>query len=52
MKEKQVKIPISDSNIEVHGVLRGDYSMPLVLLAHGLGGWMNDLLVFNASRFF
>jgi dienelactone hydrolase len=48
--ERNVTIPIPDSQLFVNGVLRGDYSQPLVVLAPGLGGWMHDLLLFNASR--
>jgi alpha/beta superfamily hydrolase len=52
MHETEVHIPVPDSGLEIHGVLRGDYSSPLAVLAPGLGGWMHDLLLFNASRFF
>jgi dienelactone hydrolase len=52
MTEQSVQIPIPDTKLKIHGVLRGDYSKPLAILAPGLGGWMNDLLVFNASRYF
>ncbi len=48
MKERPIEIPIPNSKLKIHGVLRGDYSHPLVILAPGLGGWMHDLLVFNA----
>jgi alpha/beta superfamily hydrolase len=51
-KETEVHIPIPDSELEIYGVLRGDYDSPLAVLAPGLGGWMHDLLLFNASRFF
>jgi hypothetical protein len=50
--ERNVHIPIPDSQLEIQGVLRGDYGSPLAILAPGLGGWMHDLLLFNASRFF
>jgi alpha/beta superfamily hydrolase len=50
-KETEVHIPIPDSELEIHGILRGDYGSPLAVLAAGLGGWENDLLLFNASRF-
>ncbi|MBI1857328.1 alpha/beta hydrolase [Candidatus Saccharibacteria bacterium] len=52
MYESEVHIPIPNSELEIHGVLRGDYNSPLAVLAPGLGGWMHDLLLFNASRFF
>ncbi|NNN21648.1 MAG: alpha/beta hydrolase [Acidimicrobiales bacterium] len=51
-KEVGVKIPIPRSSLEINGVLRGDYSHSLAILAPGLGGWMHDLILFNASRFF
>ena len=51
-KESEIIIPISDGSLEIRGVLRGEYSQPLAILAPGLGGWMHDLLLFNASRFF
>ncbi len=50
--ERNVHIPIPDSGLEIKGVLRGDYTKPLAILAPGLGGWQHDLLLFNASRFF
>ena len=52
MKETEVQIPIPDTSLNIHGVLRGDYGKPLVILAHGLGGWMHEALMFNASRYF
>ncbi len=52
MKEQQIQIPIIGSKLNIHGVLRGDYSMPVVVLAHGLSGWMHETLMFNASRYF
>ena len=52
MKEQDVRIPILDTSLEVQGILRGDYSQPLAVLAPGLGGWKHDLLLFNASRHF
>jgi alpha/beta superfamily hydrolase len=50
--EKNVCIPIPNSELEIHGILRGKYTSPLAILAPGLGGWQHDLLLFNASRFF
>ena len=52
MSEQSLEIPIAGSDLRVHGVLRGDYSQPLAVLSPGLGGWMHDLLPFNASRYF
>jgi len=51
LNETKVNIPIPESQLEIAGTLRGDYSLPLAVLAPGLGGWENDLLLFNASRF-
>lgn len=50
--EQNVTIPIPETELEIHGVLRGEYSRPLAILAPGLGGWMHDLILFNASRYF
>lgn len=52
MKEKEVKIPLSDSDLYVYGTLRGDYSNPLIILCHGYGGWMHEMLLYNGARFF
>lgn len=51
MKERKVQIPISNTELNIHGVLRGEYSLQLAVLVPGLGGWMHDLLLFNASRY-
>lgn len=50
--EKSLEIPIGETDLRVHGILRGDFTQPLVVLSPGLGGLMNDLLLFNASRHF
>jgi len=52
MSEKKVEIPIPGSNLKIHGVLRGKFTSPLAILAPGLGGWMHDVIIFNASRYF
>lgn len=52
MKETSLEIPIQNTALAVHGILRGEYSDPMVILAPGLGGWMNDLLLYNAARHF
>lgn len=49
--ERAVRIPANE-NINIHGVFRGEVAWPLAVLAPGLGGWMNDLLLYNASRYF
>ncbi len=51
MSETAVEIPIPNTTLNVHGVLRGDYDRPLAILLPGLGGWMHETLLFNASRF-
>lgn len=51
-KEQDVTIPIPGTGLEIHGVLRGEYAQPLAILTPGLGGWMHDLILFNASRYF
>ncbi len=50
MKESYLEIPSYKDRVSVHGTLRGDLSSPVVILAPGLGGWMHDLQMFNASR--
>ncbi len=52
MKEKEVKIPLSASNLFMYGTLRGDYEHPLIVLCHGYGGWMHEMLLYNAARYF
>ncbi len=52
MKETYIEIPSSDKDIKIHGTLRGSLNMPVAILAPGLGGWMYDLQMFNASRYF
>lgn len=51
-KEKKIRIPIAEGDLEVRGILRGACDSPLAILVPGLGGWMHDLLLFNASRYF
>lgn len=52
MIETEVKIPLSNTDLSIYGTLRGDYAKPLVVLCHGYGGWMHEMLLFNASRYF
>lgn len=52
MKEQDVDIPIEGTKYKMQGVLRGDYTSPVIILAHGLSGWMHETLMFNASRYF
>lgn len=52
MKETEVLIPIKGTKLNIHGVLRGNYTESLVILCHGLGGWMHEMLMFNAARYF
>ncbi len=52
MEEIEVKIPLSKSGLNIYGTLRGDYTHPLVILCHGYGGWMHEMLLFNAARYF
>jgi pimeloyl-ACP methyl ester carboxylesterase len=52
MAEQEIKIPILGTNLKIHGVLRGEFTSPLAILTPGLGGWMHDLILFNAARYF
>jgi alpha/beta superfamily hydrolase len=49
--ETKLKIKTSDGKI-VDGLLRGPISQPLVVLVHGLGGYANEALLYNAARYF
>lgn len=49
--ERAVQINVNES-LDIHGIFRGEAAWPLAVLCPGLGGWMNDLLLFNSSRYF
>lgn len=51
MTETDIKIPIEES-LYIYGTLRGSFDGPLIILCHGYGGWMHEMLLFNASRYF
>lgn len=51
MKEHEVKIHLSNTYLNIHGTLRGDYSSPLIVLCHGYGGWMHEMLLYNGARY-
>jgi dienelactone hydrolase len=52
MKETKVKIPLAGSKLYIYGTLRGNHGNPLIILCHGYGGWMHEMLLFNAARYF
>lgn len=52
MKETEVKIPLSDSDLYIYGTLRGNYKNPLIVLCHGYGGWGHEMLMYNGARYF
>lgn len=52
MQETDLRIPLSGTDLCIYGVLRGDYEHPLIVLCHGYGGWMNEMLLYNAARYF
>ena len=52
MIEHEIEISIPHCRLKIKGVLRGNLKSPLAILAPGLGGWMHDLILFNASRYF
>lgn len=52
MREQEVKILLTDSDLYLYGTLRGDYSNPLIVLCHGYGGWRHEMLLYNSARFF
>lgn len=49
--EKNIKIAIGDKKY-IYGTLRGSLKNPLIILVHGLGGFKDEHLHFNGSRFF
>lgn len=52
MQEQEIAIPLSESGHMIYGTLRGDYKHPLIVLCHGYGGWMHEMLMYNAARYF
>lgn len=52
MTETEIRIPIKGTKLNIHGILRGELTQPIIVLAHGLSGWMHETLMFNASRYF
>ncbi|MEO6760929.1 MAG: alpha/beta hydrolase [Candidatus Saccharimonadales bacterium] len=52
MQESEVKIPLKPTNLYIYGTLRGSYKLPLIVLCHGYGGWMHEMLLYNAARYF
>lgn len=52
MAEQEVKIPLADSSLFIYGTLRGNYKKPLIVLCHGYGGWMHEMLLYNGARYF
>lgn len=48
--EKQIAIPIENSNLHINGVLRGAWDQPLVILIHGLACDNRGLLPFLLAR--
>lgn len=48
--EKEIVIPIENSNLHINGILRGAWNQPLVILIHGLAGDNRGLLPFLLAR--
>lgn len=48
--EKQIVIPIENSNLHINGILRGTWDQPLVILIHGLACDNRGLLPFLLAR--
>jgi pimeloyl-ACP methyl ester carboxylesterase len=46
-----VEIPIPDTKLHINGVLRGNWSQPVVVLLHGLPGASYDLLEFLGAKY-
>lgn len=51
MTEKELKIRIGD-DLYIYGTLRGNYEKPFIVLCHGYGGWMHEMLLYNGARYF
>jgi dienelactone hydrolase len=49
--EKELKIPTPDGKM-IDTILRGDPKKPIVVLIHGFGGQMNDVLHYMSARIF
>lgn len=52
MPEKSISIPLQETGLNLHGTLRGRFEDPTIIIIPGMGGDMNDLLSYNASRYF
>ena len=52
MQEQEIKIQLTGTDRCIYGTLRGDYTNPLIILCHGYGGWMHEMLLYNGARFF
>jgi pimeloyl-ACP methyl ester carboxylesterase len=52
MTETEFKIPLNPEGLYIYGILRGDYTKPLIVLCHGYGGWMHETLLYNGARYF
>lgn len=49
--EQQIQIPTPDGN-KIYGTLRGSLQNPLIIIVHGLGGFKDEHMHFNGSRYF
>lgn len=50
--EQKIEIPIPDTDLHINGVLRGDWSQPLVIMMHGLGGSHAQILQYLGAHYF
>lgn len=48
--EEKVRIPIPETGMHINAILRGDWSMPVVILVHGLACDNHGLLPFLMAR--
>ena len=49
--EQELHIPLQDLKT-AYGILRGDYTMPLIIFVHGLTSDKNEPKFYNGSRYF
>lgn len=52
MREKEFRIPIPNTNLHISAKQYGDLDKPIVILIHGLTGFMDEHLFYNGARYF
>jgi len=52
MREKEFKIPIPDTKLNIYAKQYGSLDQPVVVFVHGLTGHMDEHLFYNGARYF